>query len=347
MKNAAYFCIVAVTVIVALIYGQNLLVPFILALLLWYIMHSLKARLNKVGFVHKYFPSWLQTLISTGIIVSALLLFFNILSNNIQQIAQALPRYESNLDAVVQSINQRFNIDIFAIGKKQLGDFDFGNILAEVLNSISGMIGNSFMIILYALFILLEESNFPVKLRAMFNSDGDFKQYNQMSSEIEASIGNYLRLKSLVSLITGVLSFFALLIIGVEAPAFWAFLIFILNFIPTIGSLVGTTFPAIFALIQFGELQPFILVLVIVGTIQLLVGNLLEPKLMGSSMNISPLVTIIALSVWGALWGIVGMIISVPVTVTMIIIFSKFQKTRHIAILLSEKGKVGLTTEGR
>ena len=340
MKNAAYFCIVLVTIVLALIYGQNLLVPFILALLLWFIMHSLKGMLNKIPFVKKYFPSWLVTILSTGIIVSALLILFNILSNNIQQLAQALPGYENNLEAVLQGINERFNIDLIALGKKQLGDFDFASLLGDILNSISGMIGNSFMIILYALFILLEESNFPHKLKAMFGSSSELNKFMQLSGEIEGSIGSYLKLKSFVSLITGVLSFFALLIIGVEAPAFWAFLIFILNFIPTIGSLIGTTFPALFALIQFGELQPFILVLVIVGIIQLLVGNLIEPKLMGSSMNISPLVTIIALSVWGALWGVVGMIISVPVTVTMIIIFSKFKKTRNVAILLSEKGKV-------
>ena len=158
--------------------------------------------------------------------------------------------------------------------------------------------------------------------------------------KIEASISNYFGLKSFVSLITGVLSYIALLVIGVDAPAFWAFLIFILNFIPTIGSLIGTAFPAIFSLLQFGEFTPFILVLVFVGAIQLVVGNILEPRLMGSSMNISPLVTILALSLWGFIWGVTGMVLSVPITVVMIIICSQFEKTKPIAILLSEKGKI-------
>ncbi len=329
-----------VSIIATLIYGQNLLIPFILALFLWFIMHTLKTRLNSYSFINKYFASWLQTLLSTGIIVTTLMILINIVSNNIQQILQSLPLYESNIDAVLDRINQNFNIDILEIGKKQLGDFEFASLLGDILNSISALIGNSFMIILYALFILLEEANFPKKIKAMFHSGEDFQRFDKLSNEIEDSIASYLKLKSLVSLITGILSFIALLIIGVEAPAFWAFLIFILNFIPTIGSLVGTTFPAIFALLQFGELQPFILVLIVVGIIQLLVGNLVEPKLMGSSMNISPLVTILALSIWGAIWGVVGMIISVPVTVVMIIIFSKFEKTKRVAILLSEKGEL-------
>ena len=93
-------------------------------------------------------------------------------------------------------------------------------------------------------------------------------------------------------------------------------------------------------LLQFGEFGPAIMVLIFVGLAQVLVGNILEPKLMGYSMNISPLVTIIALSIWGAIWGITGMVLSVPITVIMLIIFSQFEKTKPVAIMLSEKGKV-------
>ena len=166
------------------------------------------------------------------------------------------------------------------------------------------------------------------------------EQVDKLLEKIGGSVSNYLRLKTLVSLVTGILSYIALWMIGVDAPEFWAFLIFILNFIPTIGSLVGTVFPAIFCLFQFGEFLPSILVLSIVGVIQLLVGNFLEPKLMGSSMNISPLVTILSLSIWGAMWGITGMILSVPITVIMIIILSQFERTKPVAIMLSEKGNI-------
>lgn len=340
MKNAAYTCIVLLTIVATLIYGQNLLVPFLLALLLWFTMRSLKKNLNKIPLVQKHFPSWVKTFISTGFIVVLVMALFQILSNNINTLTNAIQTYNSNLDIVMTKINERFNIDLIELSKKQMGDFDFTNILGSVLSTISGMIGNSFMIILYALFILLEESNFPTKLKAMFDDHEDFQEFTNISQKIENSIGSYFRLKTFVSLITGLASYIALAWIGIDAPIFWAFLIFIFNFIPTIGSLVGTLFPAIFALIQFGEINTFLLVLIIVGIIQVLVGNLLEPRVMGSSMNISPLVTIISLSLWGAIWGVVGMIISVPVTVIMIIVFSHFKKTRPIAILLSEKGKI-------
>lgn len=341
MKDAANFFIVAISIILALIYGQTLLVPFTLGLLFWFMMHSLKNRLEKFRIFKKQLPSWSTTLLSSGIIFALLAGLFEILSNNIADLTQSYPKYEPNVDSVIASINQQFDLNIVETVQKQIGDFDFGALLGSVFSSLSEMISSTFMIMLYALFILLEESNFKPKLKAMFESSSNYDDFMVILEKMEGSIAEYFKLKALVSLATGFLSYIVLRIIGVDAPEFWAFLIFILNFIPTIGSLVGTIFPAVFALLQFGELNPFIMVLVFVGIIQILVGNILEPRLMGSTMNISPLVTILALSIWGALWGVIGMILSVPITVTMIIIFSHFEKTRPIAILLSEKGKVG------
>ena len=143
---------------------------------------------------------------------------------------------------------------------------------------------------------------------------------------------------------TGVLSFFVLLLIGVDAPLFWAFLIFILNFIPTIGSLIATAFPAVFSMLQFGEFTPALMVLAFVGAIQIIVGNLIEPRLMGSSLNISPLVVFLTLALWGLIWGVTGMLLSVPITVILIIILSEFEGTRSLAIMLSQKGNIGKST---
>ena len=226
------------------------------------------------------------------------------------------------------------------MGKRQFGNLDFGEILTGIFSSITDVIGNTFMIVIYLLFIVLEEAKFTTKLRKIFSDKADYTRYMGIFQKIGTSISEYLRLKAFVSLITGVMSFIALYFIGVEAPVFWAFLIFVFNFIPTIGSLVGTTFPAVFSLLQFGELLPFILVLAIVGAIQIIVGNLIEPRLMGSSMNISPLVTIFSLTLWGYIWGVIGMVLSVPITVIIIIVFSHFESTKNFAILLSEKGDI-------
>ena len=174
----------------------------------------------------------------------------------------------------------------------------------------------------------------------MYPDDTRYHHVTDLWAKIDHSIGNYVALKTLTSLLTGFLSYFALLFIGVDVPLFWAFLIFVLNFIPTIGSLIATAFPTVFAFLQFGELTPGFLVLAIVGAIQMIVGNLVEPKLMGNSLNISPLVVFLTLAIWGVIWGISGMLLSVPITVILIIVMSEFPGTRPLAILLSQKGTI-------
>ena len=121
---------------------------------------------------------------------------------------------------------------------------------------------------------------------------------------------------------------------------FWAFLIFLLNYIPTIGSLLATLFPVAFSMLQFGEFTTASVILVVVGAIQIIIGNLIEPRWMGNSMNISPLISILSLMFWGLIWGTTGMIVSVPFTVVIIIILSEIEGTRPLAILLSEKGDI-------
>ena len=164
--------------------------------------------------------------------------------------------------------------------------------------------------------------------------------YVSIFAKIDKSMSSYISLKSFTSLINCVLSYFILLGVGIESPVFWAFLIFVFNFIPSIGPIMGTLLPALFSLIQFGEFVPFLVILIGAGGAAMLVGSLVEPKLVGNTLNISPLVAILSLAVWGAIWGITGMLLCVPITVALIIILAQFPTTRPVAILLSEKGKV-------
>jgi predicted PurR-regulated permease PerM len=264
-----------------------------------------------------------------------------IITNSIADLSTSYSKYEPNIGAIIKSLDAYFHIDIIKSIKSIIGDFDYGSVLGNIANGISSLLGDTFMIVIYALFIFLEESSFKKKLIKIFeNKESSYASMQSMLSKIEFSISNYLRLKTYVSLLTGVLSYVVLLIVGVDSAPFWAFLIFLLNYIPTIGSLIATVFPAIFSLIQFGEFTPFLIVLTAVGSVQVIVGNVIEPKLFGKSLNLSPLVTILSLAIWGKIWGVTGMILSVPITVIMIIIFSQFEKTKSVAIFLSENGDI-------
>jgi predicted PurR-regulated permease PerM len=260
---------------------------------------------------------------------------------NIKYLSNTLPVYEASVNKITQSINQKFNVELSSLLSEYINDLYLGGILSRLFSTLTSLFGDAFIVLIYLIFLLLEEHTFPKKLKAMYPELGPHEKMRTLVSKIDKSVSNYIALKTMASFLTGFLSYFALLFIGVDTPFFWAFLIFILNFIPTIGSLVATLFPAVFALLQFGEFTPAILVLAIVGAIQVVVGNFIEPRAMGKTMNISLLVVILTLMLWGMMWGIPGMLLSVPITVILIIIMSEFDATRPIAILLSRDGKLG------
>ena len=292
-------------------------------------------------FAKKIIPYWLSNLFVFTLIVLGFGFISEIITNSIADLSTSYSKYEPNIGAIIKSLDAYFHIDIIKSIKSVIGDFDYGSVLGDIANGISSLLGDTFMIVIYALFIFLEESSFKKKLIKIFeDKESSYASMQSMLSKIEFSISNYLRLKTYVSLLTGVLSYIVLLIVGVDSAPFWAFLIFLLNYIPTIGSLIATVFPAIFSLIQFGEFTPFLIVLTAVGSVQVIVGNVIEPKLFGKSLNLSPLVTILSLAIWGKIWGVTGMILSVPITVIMIIIFSQFEKTKSVAIFLSENGDI-------
>lgn len=336
-----YVFLILVVLVLILIYAQNIIIPFILAVLFLFLIRVTRNLLSKIKFVG-LLPKWSLTLVSSVLLLIFLLFTIEMISQNIQQLSATLPIYETNLNKITQKINSQFDIDISNLASDFAQDLNFKGILSRIFSTLTGLFGDAFMVFLYLIFLLIEEPLFSRKIKAMYPDQKKYNRVNGLIQKIDKSISNYIALKTLISLLTGFLSYFVLLIIGVDAPLFWAFLIFVLNFIPSIGSLIATLFPTIFALFQFGDFTPAILVLTIVGAIQLIVGNLVEPRLMGNSLNISPLVVFLTLALWGVMWGITGMLLSVPITVILIIIMSEFPDTRPIAVLLSRRGDINI-----
>ncbi len=332
--------IISFAIVVIFIYGKDLILPFVVALIFWFLIKEIRDLINKIPFFNQKIPNIILNLIGFATIFAIIGGVAKILSVNIQQLSSQLPAYQNNIVKVTNALNTTFNIDIVSSAKDILGEYEYTKILSRLFNSLTDIFGDAFLIIIYTLFLLLEEPFFSKKIKAIYSKDDDRKEVNLVLKQINKSIGSYIAIKTLVSLLTGILSYFALLFIGIDAPLFWAFLIFLMNYIPAVGSLIATVFPAMFAMLQFGEVMPGVWVLIVVGAIQLVIGNFIDPKLTGNSLNVSPLVVIVGLAFWGAIWGIIGMILSVPITVMMIVIFSEFPSTQAIAVLLTKNGNI-------
>ena len=331
--------LIAFAFVLICIYGKDLIVPFVLALIFWFLIKEIRDMLNRIDFINEKIPNIVLNIFGFAFIFLIIGAIVKILSINIQQLSTKLPLYQNNITQITEIINSTFNIDIINLTKKFLGEFEYTKLLSNLFSSLTDIFGDAFLIIIYTLFLLLEEPFFSKKIKAIYTNTDNQKEVNLVLRQLDKSIGRYLSLKTLISFLTGLFSYFALLFIGLDAPLFWAFLIFLMNYIPTIGSMIATIFPAIFAMLQFGELMPGIWTLALVGIIQLIIGNYVDPRLTGNTLNVSPLVVILGLMFWGAIWGIIGMILSVPISVAMIIIFAEFPRTQSIAILLTKDGR--------
>jgi predicted PurR-regulated permease PerM len=275
----------------------------------------------------------------------SLYLVVSMIDSNIVDVKQAAPKYQENFFQIIDKIYNIAGIDQQTSVTQIKEKINLGSFIANIAGTIASIAGNAGLILIYILFLFLEQKSFDKKIAALLRGTKQTDKVHHILKTISTRIETYVAIKSFVSLLTAIGCYVILKIVGVDFPEFWAFIIFLLNFIPTVGSLLAVLFPALLCLVQFSNFTQFFIVISSLGGIQFLIGNILEPKLMGKSLNISPIVVMLSLSIWGSIWGIAGMFLSVPFTVILMIIFSQFEATKRIAILLSEDGTLDRAEE--
>jgi predicted PurR-regulated permease PerM len=190
------------------------------------------------------------------------------------------------------------------------------------------------LVIIFLFFILLGKPFFRYKILKSFSSE-DADQIARITFSITGQIRRYLSLQFLISFTTGILVWLALEIIGVDFAVTWGALAFFLNFIPTVGSIVGSIPPILLALVQFyPSIWPGVITLFALLTIQLGMGNALAPKLMGDQLNLSPVVVLLSLLFWGWLWGIVGALLSIPIAAAIKIVCENIKTLHPISVMM-------------
>ena len=323
-----------------LIIGRNLLIPLILALILWYLLDSIAHFLQSPPIGNFSIPHPVALVGAFLVMIALILLVINMVADNVAELSTRTHEYQENIQAKLQSLiakvapNSDFRLD-------KLSDLlNLQKLVGWTTSVIGSVTGTLMLVMIYLMFLFAEQTVFEKKFTALFKDPEKLSRAQRIRTEIMQKIRIYLSVKTLVSMMTGVLSFLLLSLIGVDYAAFWGFIIFLLNYIPTIGSMLGVIFPAALALVQFDTSWQFFAVLVLLGGLQFAIGNIIEPRLMGSSLNLSGLVIMLALAIWGSIWGITGMILSVPITVVMLIICAQFPASRPVAVLLSSDGKV-------
>jgi AI-2 transport protein TqsA len=334
-----WFIIIFITGYVLAI-AQKLLIPLVLALFLWYLGNMLASQFGRLRIGKWMPPNWLQFLLSGFILILILGLILNIISGSISALVVSATDYQENLLQLISELRNRSRFIAIAVPLDPISEINFEEIVRSVAAEFGNLLVTLGLIAIYIFFLFMEQRYISGKLAAVSTSDKQSKRISNLLKEIDHDVQIYIGVKTFVSLLTAVISWVIMWLAGLELAAFWALMIFVLNFIPNIGSIIATILPGFMALVQFDTLTPVMIIIFGVGIVQFLIGNVLEPGMMGRSLNISPLVIIISLVAWGVMWGIAGMFLSIPITMVAILIMYNFENTRWIALMLSRDGKL-------
>ena len=332
----------ALTALIAylLVVGGSILLPLVIAVLAWYLINALTAASRAIRIRGKALPGGVR--LSAAVVLLLLLSWFviDLIVANVGHVVANAPVYERNLRDLTNRAAGWAGVEELT---RVQGLFEQGRLSNMIRNSAYGLmslLASIGTVAVYVLFLLLEQHSFNKKLAALFPNTEREASVHRVLQRIGREIQTYVWLKTLTSLLTAFGSYVVMKLVGVDLAEFWALLIFALNFIPYIGAWLGVIFPTALALIQFDSFRSFVVTAVALAVVQFTVGSILEPRLMGKGLNLSPVIMLLGLAVWGTIWGIVGMFLAVPLMVVFMIVFSQFQATRPIALLMSADGEL-------
>lgn len=322
--------------------GRSLLLPLVVSAAVAYLINILAHAICRIRVRGVGLPRVVAMILAIAVILVSMSFVVHLITLNIASVITIAPKYQKELEAWIYRGYEIVGMEEAPTIQEMLNRVDFRTYLQTFAGTVRTLVSSTGIIIVYLVFLLLEQRTFPAKIRALVPDPERQKELFELIGRIRGDIRTYIGIKVLTSAATALLSYFVLSLVGVDFASFWAILIFFLNFIPTIGAIVATAFPAMLALVQFDTLTPFIVTVLVLTTIQFGIGSLIEPKLLGSSLNLSPIVIVLSIGLWGSIWGIVGMFICVPITVVIMIVFSYFPETRPVAILLSGTGNLAM-----
>ncbi|MCB1663136.1 MAG: AI-2E family transporter [Pseudomonadales bacterium] len=320
--------------------AESLLVPFLLSIFIAVICSPPLAWMHKKGV-----PYIIALLVIIGVIVIFGILVGAVVGASVNNFSQDLPEYQSKL----RDLSAAFLRWLSAFGlnlqdtnlKESFNPSTAMNMVGATLASLGNVMGNAFMILLTVIFILAEESVFYNKLRA---ASGDASKSLDAVKRFTTSVNRYMALKTALSLLTGLVIMIWLWILGVDYAVLWGLVAFLLNFVPTLGSIIAAVPAVLLALIQLGTGDAL---LTAVGylVVNVVIGNVLEPRFMGKGLDLSALVVFLSLVFWGWVLGPVGMLLSVPLTMTLKIAFESFDETRWVAVVLGSGAGLNISEE--
>jgi AI-2 transport protein TqsA len=339
-RYMASWLVSALAILVILVLGRPLLAPLAFAVLIWAIINALTEVLERI-----HLPPALAWTGSLALIAGALYLFIQILGTQADAVAAEAPQYFAKLEHLETSAETFLH----------LGHTKFTDVINPA--NIAGMVGSAaasagsfiltlLIVIVYVGFLLAEQTQLPQKLSRLLTDQSRRDETGKVIHTIARQVEAYLGVCTFLSAIMAVGTYLLLLAMHVSFAAFWALVLFLATYIPTIGA-AAVLLPALMALLQFGTFTPFLIIVVILGVLHFVLANIVSTIMLGRTLDISPLGIILALSFWGLIWGVAGLFLAVPMTGAFAIICRHVDALNWIAVALAGPEKKTKTKRGR
>jgi predicted PurR-regulated permease PerM len=334
-QTNAFRSLVVIAALVVIVAGLKLagalLLPFLVAVFLSILATPLVLWLEQRGIP----PVWAVSVTMVGVL-GVMVGLGALVTGSLAGFDEALPGYRNALDAVFDDVVRHlrnYGIDIEHTLREQ--SIEPGMVLGmagSFMGSVIAALSNTALVVLTMVFMLLEVAGFPAKLRAALGDPGaDLSELTEIMGEVQ----RYLVIKTAISAATGVCVALLLTAVGVDFAVLWGLVAFLLNFIPNIGSIIAAVPAMAVALVQPGlGLLPMLAIGLGYLVINMIIGNIIEPQLMGRRLGLSPLVVFLSLVFWGWVWGSVGMLLSVPLTIVVRIVLERSPSLHWVAVLL-------------
>jgi AI-2 transport protein TqsA len=321
LRTVSLMILASVALATALIYTRAVMVPFVLAIFISYLVSPIVDVLH----VRLRMPRGLSVFVALLVVIALMTLLALLIGFSTRGLAGSADIYREKLAGFAGSafsILDRFNIDLgqqsLLEGLKQLPVL---GMLRRTAGTVVELLSTGVLVLIFVIYLLLGRQ--PRRLRTGIYADMDLK------------IRRYVVTKVATSVATGILVGVTLALFGLDLALVFGVMAFLLNFIPSIGSIVSTLLPIPLAIVQFDSLWQIIGITVVPGLIQIVIGNGIEPKLMGQGLELHPVTILLALVFWGLLWGVVGMLLAAPITAVMKLILERFEMTRPVADVLA------------
>jgi predicted PurR-regulated permease PerM len=334
------------TVIFVLILKQlkTVFLPLFMALLLYFLFNGVVKKLMFSRILSKILPLKLKKIVVLFFLLVFIFIVFYFLGVLVYAMASSfikkLPAYSDRIGMLIENLSELIKVPISDVNS-YINNMDWSqsintitSVVSSTFGSFASFMGNLVLVVIFLMFMLAGRQSMVNRVNKAFNESKGDKIIFVLNS-IEDQVQQYLLIKTSVSVLTAVVSGFILYFGGFDFVIFSAFLIFILNFIPNFGSVIATVFPVLIGLINHGfSVRVLIVGLALILT-QMIVGNVIEPSIAGKKLNLSPIVILISLIFWGWIWGVIGMILAVPLTSAVKILFEHIDSLNQCRVVYS------------